>query len=321
MAWIWVSVFFIIIGIVLIIASFFARNGQGWYFGSGIAVIVLTAIIFFIGGFREVPVKTVGVMTSFGRVEGDLTPGVHHTWPWKDVALLPETIQTVTWTGGFNAAGTQCVPTALSVRIGGQQTACLDGTIQYQIRDSAAGTLFNLYDTSSSSASASMACPSSGGNILGDICNAVVVREFEVAVNQALGDYNPIEDTTLTTGKNVPSQFSSFGPLVQAQMNRDIGSEIVIHSVLIPFAHYDASTQGRLNAIAQQYGATAIAQQEIATNQALARANHAIGNVTTGQLIAQCLGIVQDAEKTGYELPAGFGNCITGSPAIAVSGK
>jgi hypothetical protein len=35
-------------------------------------------------------------------------------------------------------------------------------------------------------------------------------------------------------------------------------------------------------------------------------------------LEAECLGIVQDAEKTGYQLPVGF-NCLGGSPSLALS--
>lgn len=253
-----------------------------------IVFAVLGVLVLFLSGIRQVPVKSVGVLTSFGHVEGDLTPGFHWEAPWVAANILPETVQVQTW-GGNNC---------LDIRIGGQQTACLYATIKWQVRDQAAPQLFNEYDTS-------------GTNILSTISNAVVVREFEAVVNQVMGDYNPIYDVA-TNGTAGNSQFSTFTGKVQAAMRRDIGDQIYVQQVIIPFARYDSSTQSRLNTIQAQYAEAAIAQEQIQINDAQAKANAAIANnVSGGVLIAQCLSIVQNAEKTGYQLPAGF-NCLGG---------
>jgi regulator of protease activity HflC (stomatin/prohibitin superfamily) len=312
--WMWLVILLVIGGVIAVAWGAMTRDGANAV-GGGVLAIVLAALLFFLAGFKEVPVKTVGVMASFGHVEGYMGPGIHHTWPWKTVNLLPQTVQTVTWSGGFTKGG---VCMALGVRIGGQQEGCLDATIQYEVRDQAAGTLFADYNTANSVV-ASPACPKAGA-VLNDICNAVVVREFEVAVNDVLGDYQPIQDVALTTGTG-NSQFSTFAPQILALMRRDIGSQITVRTVLMPFLHYDRTTQDRLDAIQQQYAATAIADQQLATNRALAKANGAIGAVTPAELIQECLGIVQDAEKTGYQLPAGFGNCISGSSAAITVGR
>jgi regulator of protease activity HflC (stomatin/prohibitin superfamily) len=302
MGWFIASMLLLLAGIGLAVGGgmFADKDYKGGFVFGGAVAVVLAIIVFLIGGFKEVPVKSVGVVTSFGQVEGFTGPGPHLMWPWKNVSVLPETIQTTTFEGDGNNG------TCLDVRIGGQQQACLDVTIQWQIKDSAADSLFRNYDTS-------------GSSVLDDITNAVVVRELKVAVNEVMGDYNPIEDVSVN-GTAGNSQFSTFGPLVLAAMQRDIGSQIDIHSVLIPFLHYDSATQDRLDAIQQQFGATAIAQQEIKTNQALALANAAIAktSLTSGVLEAECLGIVQDAEKTGYQLPVGF-NCLGSSPSLALS--
>jgi hypothetical protein len=112
------------------------------------AVLVVIAFLFYAaGGIKSVPVKSIGVATSFGAVDGaPLTSGPHETWaPWKSVNVVDETIQTTTFEGcqgQFCEKGDevgQTVPPAgdsgsstapcLEVRIGGQQEGCLDVTI------------------------------------------------------------------------------------------------------------------------------------------------------------------------------------------------
>jgi hypothetical protein len=217
-------------------------------------------------------------------------------------AILPRAIQTTTWTGSWDRNG-NC--TALDVRIGGQQNGCLDATIQWQVKDKAAPALFNNYDTS-------------GSNVLQTITNAVVIREFESVVNQALGDYNPIADVA-QNAQSGNSQFSTFGPLVLRTMRKDIGSQINVIRVIMPIMHYDGSTQGRLNTIQATYAEAAIATEQIAVNDAQAKANAAIqNNVSANVLVQECLALVQSAAKTNYQLPAGF-NCFGGANlALAV---
>jgi regulator of protease activity HflC (stomatin/prohibitin superfamily) len=301
--WVWLTIILIVGGIILIAAGALTDEDGSVAIGSGVLAIILALVIFFGAGFKEVPVKTVGVVTAFGHIDGFMGPGIHHTWPWKTVNLLPETIQTTTFEGGFTKAGS-CL--GLDVRIGGQQQGCLDATIQWQVRDSAADTLFNNYNT--------------GGSVLADISNAVVVREFKVAVNDVLGDYNPIQDVSLNSAAG-NSQFSTFGPKIEALMKRDIGSEITVRTVLVPFLHYDNATQARLNAIQQQYGNTAIAQQEIKTNQAQSQANAAIARsvASPNVLFQECLNITELAVKSGVTMDTGW-NCFGGS-ALALSGK
>lgn len=268
----------------------------------GFVAAFLGLLILLFSGIRSVPVKSVGVVTSFGHVEGDLTPGFHWELPYKTANILPETIQTTTWSGGFDSHG-NCQ--ALDVRIGGQQAGCLDATIQWQVKDSAAPQLFNNYDTS-------------GTNVLDNITTAVVIREFEQVVNQVLGDYNPIQDVSLNTGVG-NSQFSRFGPQIQRAMRNDIGSQIRVIRVIMPIMHYDSSTQARLNTIQATYAEAAIAQEQIVVNDEQAKANAAVSNnVSANILVYQCLQIVQSAAKTGYALPAGFSCFGQGSLSLAI---
>jgi regulator of protease activity HflC (stomatin/prohibitin superfamily) len=267
----------------------------------GAAGIVIGVLVFVLSGITSVPVKNVGVVTSFGHVEGDLQPGFHWLLPWKDTTNLSETIQTTEFYG--DGKGGNC----LDVRIGGQQLACLNVTVQWQIRDSAAPALFNDYDTS--------------GNVQGQITDAVVIQELKAVVNQVMGDYNPIQDVAANTGSG-NSQFSTFGPKILARMRADIGSQIVVRKLILSNAYYDEATQARLNAIQQQYADTAIAQEQLKTNLAQSAANKALtANLSPEVLQADCQNLILTAIKDNYTgLPATL-SCGAGSGSVVSVGS
>jgi len=274
-------------------------------------VLIAAVLTFFGAGCGSVPTRSVGVPTSFGSVGSSLKPGIYWLPPWTNVNVLDETIQTTTFDGN----------NCLSVRIGGQQTACLDVTIQWRIEDSGASQLFNDYNGQGSANKLGVQ-PSSivPGGIMGTITDAVVIRELQAVENETLGDYNPIQDVaTSSTAGN--SQFSTFGPVVLRQMRADLQGRIQVVNVLMPLLRYDSSTQTRLNTIQQQVAATAIANAEYATNVAQSKANAAIASSVTnnpGVLVYQCLQLIQDAIKSGYNgLPATL-SCFGNSTPVTV---
>lgn len=260
---------------------------------AGAVMLVLAFLIFAVSGLKSVPTKSIGIPIAFGKVAGaPYGPGVHETWtPWLHLADVSKRVQTTTF-----EVNQKTGQGGLDVRIGGQQTARVDVSIQWQVQDNAADNLFLDYG-------------SNGGDIMGDIQNAVVVRSLKQVENQVMGDYNPIQDVSAnaTAGNSL---FSTFGPKVKAAMIHDIGGRIKVLAVVQPLAHYDASTQNRLNAIQQQYAETAIAQQQYKTNIAQSKANDALKASVSNDpnvLIAQCLTIVREAEKQNFQgLPAGF---------------
>lgn len=294
--------------------------------GAGVIVLVIAFLVFMVSGFKDVPTKSIGVPVSFGKVTGQPKgSGLHVTWtPWLHLNVIDETIQTTTFEGcqgvfcqKGDMAGQTISPSGdsgsstapcLEVRIGGQQTACLDVTIQWKVRDSAADGLFSDY--------------ANQGPLMPVIENAVVIRELRQVANIVLGDYNPIQDVSANSGAG-NSQFTTFQPKVIALMNADIGSRIQVVSILMPLLRYDKQTQGRLNAIQQQYGDTAIADQQIATNTALARADERLAAVLARNpnvLVSQCLTIISTAEKDNYHgLPQGLGCVPNSGTSLALS--
>lgn len=287
------------LGAVLAVAygAFIAEEG-----GKGLAVTcgVLAALVgfalFAVSGLKSVPVKNIGVPQSFGAVGSAVfEPGIHETWtPWLHLTDINETVQTTTFEDKGNDNGSSCNG-GLSVRIGGQQTACADVTIQWQIKPAAASTLFSDY--------------ANQGDFMAEITNAVVVRELKQVVNEVLGDYNPITDVQSVTGTGVQtSQFSTFGPSILRAMRADIGNRVNVLTLLLPQLHYSSSIEGKLAAIQQSYADYAVAQENVKVNEENAIALEKLGTPNLNQLVAQCLTDL----KSLSNLPAGF-QCIPGS--------
>jgi regulator of protease activity HflC (stomatin/prohibitin superfamily) len=252
-----------------------------------VAGVLIAFVLVAVSGLKSVPVKNIGVAQAFGAVEGGYySPGIHETWtPWLHLTDIDETVQTTTYEGN----------NCLTVRIGGQQTACADITIQWKVLPSAAGSLFSDYANS--------------GNLMTTVTDAVVVRELKQTVNEVLGDYNPITDVASVTGTtNATSQFTGFGPAILSDMRADIGNRIDVLTVLLPYIHYDASVEAKLEAIQQAYANFAIAQENVKVAAQQSLAYKSLGNPTVAQLVSECLSNLKD--ETG--LPVGF-QCFPGA--------
>lgn len=293
MGWFVLAVILMLAAIAAAVIGTFADKDYraGLYAGCAVAVVAAFGL-FALGGLKSVPVKNIGVPQAFGAVTGAVyEPGIHETWtPWLHLTDINETIQTTTFEGA----------SALPVRIGGQQQAQADVTIQWQIRPQAADGLFSDY--------------ANQGDLMTEVTNAVVVRELKQVVNQVLGDYNPITDVQSVTNTNsATSQFSGFGPQILAAMRADIGSRINVLTVLLPQLHYDQTVEDKLNAIQQSYANYAIAQENVKVNQEQAAAYQKLGTPSLNALISECLtSTIQRA--TGFQCfpGAGSGLALTG---------
>jgi hypothetical protein len=261
----------------------------GW---SGIAVLCLVLGLgaFAWSGVKSVPAKSVGVPVSLGHVgHGFYTSGAHETWnPFLHLAIIDQTIQTVTFETGSQLPGTSQCNGELPIRIGGQQPACAKITIQYRVKSGAAGSLFNDY--------------ANRNDLMQAIQNALVVRELEVVVNNQLGDYDPITDYRNTVNSNAnTSQFTAFGPDILRTMRADIGGQVQVIAVFLPRITYSSAIEANLIKIQTAYTNATIATENEKVNAANAKAFSALGNPTVAQLIGQCL---KDVEA-GHQSPMG----------------
>lgn len=290
-------IFWIVAVGAIIYGTFGAEEGRrALVITSGVVVAVLGFGLFAWGGVKSVPVKNIGIPQSFGAIGSSVyQPGAHETWtPWMSITDINETIQTTTFEDQGNDNGTSCRG-GLPVRIGGQQTACADVTIQWQIRPQAAASLFSDY--------------ANQGNFMAEITNAVVVRELKQVVNNDLGDYNPITDVQSVTGTGTQtSQFTTLGPKILSDMKADIGNRVNILTLLLPQLHYATPLENKLSGIQQSFSDFAIAQENVKVAQQQSLALKQLGTPTAAQLSAECLADL----KGGMNAPAGF-QCISGA--------
>ncbi len=280
MGWFILAVIVWLITLVAVVyAATLAESGAPRVFAYTGAVLGLAVGfgLFALSGVKSVPVKNIGVPQTFGVVGSTVyEPGNHETWdPFLHLTNINETVQTTTYEDRGNDNGTSCNG-GLAVRIGGQQTACADVTIQWQILPSAASSLYSDY--------------ANQGDFMTEITNAVVVRELKQVVNNDLGDYNPITDVQSVTGTGTQtSTFTNLGPKVLADMKADIGSRVNILTLLLPQLHYATPLENKLSGIQQAYADFAVAQENVKVAGQEQLALRQLGNPTLNQLVAQCL--------------------------------
>jgi regulator of protease activity HflC (stomatin/prohibitin superfamily) len=301
-----------VFGIILAVAGLIggvaiaaAYKGSAGGVAGGIGVFVLGVGLFFAlfawAGVKSVPTKEVGVPVSYGKVVGGFYgPGAHETWtPWLHLTDIDETVQTTTFEYGGHGdpANGEC-DGALPVRIGGQQGACADVTIQWRVEPPAAGDLFQNYARSS--------------DLMATIQNALVVRELKTVVNNTVGDYSPITDVQSITGQNTQtSQFTKFSPQIEKAMKIDLKGRIQIDAVYLPLMHYSQSVENVLQGISKSYGNFAVAQENVKVNQEQQKANAALGSPSQAALTQYCLNLVNEGKA-----PSGF-QCFSGAGIIS----
>lgn len=305
MGWFVLAILFWIAALVLFSGLFIPRRLRTQNIRAGGFAVLLGFGFFVLGGLKSVPVKNIGVPVSFGHVGAvSYQPGLHETWtPWLHLVDINETVQTTSWEDSGNDNGSSCNG-GLPVRIGGQQTACADLTVQWQIEPQASGSLFSDYAVT--------------GSFMPEVTNAVVVRELKQVTNQVLGDYNPITDVQQVTNSNSStSQFTTFSSTIKNAMSKDLQGRIKIIAVLLPQLHYSSSIETKLSAIQQAYANYAVASENVKVNQQNADALRKLGTPSLSQLAAECLTDLKD----GMNAPTGF-QCLPGSASsLALSGK
>lgn len=253
----------------------------------------LFVLLFILNSFVQVGTKDVGIETTFGRTSGHLSNGLHLKWPWQNVTSMDAAIQTDSYTGQNDCQ---------TVRIYSQQSACVEVSIRWRIEPDQSDTLFQNYRT------------------FDNVRDSLVTRELKAALNQQLGNYNPLA----CVGSSDPAcSLTQVATSVTKQMQHEIGAQgIDVLNTIIPILNFDKTTQNRINQLQQQEAQTRIAQAEITTNAAQSTANQALAaSVQTSPevLVSKCLDIMKLLVQNGNKPPVGM--CALGNaPSVLASG-
>jgi regulator of protease activity HflC (stomatin/prohibitin superfamily) len=281
-----------IIGLLVLI---FASDEDARITGAGLGFIglLLGLIFFFISVTTSVSTRNVGVVTSFGKPDGELNPGLHMIWPWKNVTEFPATIQS------DSHDGKDCI----SVRIANQSIACVDVTVQWRINDKEVDSLYQDYKS------------------FEHVRDNVVTRQLQNALNIVFSTYNPL--ASLNSNGQSSISLPKLAQQVQADLTTAVDNRVHILTVLIPLIHHDDATQAKLQQYQAAIADTRIAQQKELTALAQAKANEELKQSVTNDpnvLVAQCLNFMEDALKANYPLPAGF-SCWGSVNSVVVPAK
>lgn len=262
-------------------------------------VLVALALLIVAGSLvTTVGTKDVGVVTTFGRPTGrDLSNGIHLKLPWQKVTQMDAAIQPDEF------AGKDCI----DVRIGDSSTACADLTIRWHIAPDEASSLFQNYRSNDVNAT---------------IRSSLVVTQLKAAVNDVLGQFNPLanvnqaanggqDNTEITAAPNL----DQFSRQVEQQMRQRLAdanggkAQVAVDSVTISFLRLADTTQQKINAYQAEVGNTRIAEQKQKTAAAESAANRALAASVSKDpnvLVSKCLDTLEEMVKGGVSVPAGF---------------
>lgn len=271
----------------------------------GAIAMFLGFVLILVSCFTVVGTKDVGVVTSFGKPTGkDLTNGLHFKAPWQHVSELDGAIQPDIY------EGKNCIP----VRIGDSTTACVEGTIRWRIVPNQASILYQDYRSN---------------DVNETIRDSLVKTQFNAALNDVLGKYNPLEQIAAqaqtdqhATITNTAPNLDKFSEAVEASMqqhlknsSRNGHAQVEVVSITLNFIHLATSTQSKINDYLKEVGATRVAEQREQTTAAQAQANKNLAasvNNDPNVLVSKCFDTVEEAVKQHYQLPAGF-SCWPGN--------
>lgn len=266
------------------------KNYPLWWLG--FLPLILGLIIFTFSCFTTVGARTVGVETTFGKVDGVIGSGLHTKAPWEQVHAFSSTIQTVRLTDAQNVTDVEGGPVV--VRLGNQTTARVNVTVQWQINTGDHKAVENLY------------AKYRGFDHIGP---NLFVPQLQHALLPPFENFNPLAQlqTDLTGQGLVEVPTSQLEQKARAELEKNIGDSIRVTSFAINLVQYDQTTQDKLNNYAQAIGDTRIAEQQERTSAAQAKANTELAasqaTSNAGVLYQNCLSLTERLATAGKPLP------------------
>lgn len=271
-----------------------ARAIAKWVVISCVGLVVFLEVL---SSFALVGTKEVGVVTTFGKPVGELSNGIHLVWPWQEVTELDGAIQTDSVVDDRKSE--QC--TSTSVRLANQSTACVDDSIRWRINPDSADELFRDYRS------------------FDNIRDSLVTRELNSSLNSVMSHFNPL--SSLLSNDRINTNLPQLAEDVQKKMQEEIGSQIEVLSVIIPFVGYDPKTQEKINLFQAALANTKIATQEEETALHEANANRNLAASVSHDpnvLVSKCLGVLDDMVKENRPVPAGFSCWPGGGSGVVI---
>lgn len=288
----WFAIVFAVVALIGFAVAFFKRKDRGSdAFPGGIIIGCIAGVLAVIGvlvaSANTVPVRNVGIVTSFSRPTGETTgSGLKWVAPWKKVSEWDASIQTADHTGDH------CV----TARIGSLATVCVENKVRWQVRPEAAPEQYMAYK--------------------GDFENMklnLFETELQDALNEALSDYNPLSSLDLSTGQTT-FDGTALAEEVKKLMETRVGNQIVIESVVIPLVRHDAKTEENIKAFQDVIAQKRILEQKLRNAETEKAAAELLRDLPGAYTMNKCLDL---AKEMGREP----GLCVTGATTFWQANK
>lgn len=251
---------------------------------TGIGMAAIGAVLVIIAATNVVPVRNVGIVTSWGKPTGGTTgAGLKMTMPWQNVEDWDASRQ------AYDHRGTACV----NVRISTLSNACVEVLIEWQTRPEQAPEQWAAYKKN---------------------FELFVGRRVDPAITLSLNDafaaYNPMANVDTKTGNlNVPT-----GPLaeqVKTALTTRLGEDVDVLTVVITRVNHDDKTQATIDAFQQAINQGRVLDQNKINadkSKAITETNAKVDPVT------RCLEIAQQHAKEP-------GLCLGGGQPVQVTNR
>jgi regulator of protease activity HflC (stomatin/prohibitin superfamily) len=293
-----------------------------------VVCLVLGGLIIMFDSMTFVGARNDGIVVEFGRVKGSLPAGQHWVDPWASVEKVDATVQNINLNADLGQwANKNC--TTVAVRMQNGMTACLDLTLQWNIEETHASDLWQRYR-------------GNNDKVVANIGTNVVERELRRALNDVFANYDPFSAMAAqeaATGNVVasnttpnPSTISTdvLASQALAQLKQNVDAGITVDKLLISLVHYDATTQSKLDGLAQAIADTRIATQNKLTAEQQKEANDLLASASSnddGVKFQNCINLLLNlaAKDQLKNLPVNAAQCVAGAgsstPVIVGSGQ
>lgn len=277
----------LILFVVALVAGLVALAAEDKFAAVSTAVVtlVLGGIFTLVSSAYTVPVRNVGIVTSFGKPTGDVTgAGLHWVAPWKKVNDFDASIQTADHTGDKRCT---------TVRIGSLATACVENKVRWQVKPDAAPKLFFDYKTD-----------------FDNMRTNYFEAELQRALNEEFATYNPLANIDLNTGA-VKFDLNDLAERVKRNLVGKVGKDIDVHSVLIPLIRHDGKTEENIKQFQDVLAQKRVLDQKQKNAETEKQIAALLASLPEGYSVNKCLDI---AEKLNKE--PGF--CLGGGNPVQV---
>lgn len=311
-----ISLLFLIIGVAWLILAPPAKTVRDGYSGEktipslkpfSAAFFLVAIVLLILSLFTVVGTRNTGVPTVFGKPTGETySSGLHFKAPWVKVTDIDSTIQPEEYNGD------NCI----YVKIGDGGSSCISIAYRWRINPEGADQVFSDYRNSDL-------------DITDAVRKALVSTNIKAAINEELGNYNPLDGADLTADMtpeelanakiNVVPDYEAINAAIQKNVNAKIatlGDLIDIQSVTVSYVKLPEATQNRIDAFNAAVQDTKIALQEVATKNAQASGNEVLAKSLQDPnvLVSKCLDGLANGDFTA---PPGF-SCWPNSGSAVV---